>query len=448
MSPRLLLHPVQLFRRFASSIAYLPTLAAASYGLLGLAILLSTTLDVGFPDGLEAWMPPLPDGARGLLTALLGGMVSLMVFSFSMVMSILSQAGGHFSHKLVFGLIGERRHQRVLGHYLGTILLLLLLLMAPDDARGWMAPAVYLACVLVVHCLGLFVYFIHNASQSVQVDAVIRDLHDATLRAMHRQQARQRGEHWRFMDARPLPRAPCHEIRMHREGYVQGADLAAMANLAARANGRLHLSFRFGDYLIEGAPLAVLEAEEAPDAAWEAALQECLVRLDGESVNEHYVHGMTQLMEVALKALSPGINDPGTARLCLHRLTDLLRHHLAWQPPNALLDAQQRLRVSWPLEGIDGLLHRLFVPLLHYGGDDQSVLLGLLKALKALSLEADGTRLTALQAMAERVVARLDRVSRHPMDRAFVGERLTRGRHRLALPRELPSIPPEGGEAQ
>ncbi|MCK2184461.1 DUF2254 domain-containing protein [Halomonas getboli] len=440
MSPTLLLHPVQLLRRFASSIAYLPTLAAASYGLLGLLILLSTTLDVGFPDGLAPWIPPLPDGARGLMTALLGGMISLMVFSFSMVMSILSQAGGNFSHKLVFGLIGERRHQWVLGHYLGTILLLLLLLMAPDDARGWMAPAVYLACILVVHCLGLFVYFIHGASQSVQVDAVIGGLHDATLHAMRRQQACQRGERWRCMDTPALPRPPCHEIRMHREGYVQGADLAAMARLAARLDGRLHLSFRFGDYLIQGAPLAVLEAERAPDEAWEEALWECLICLDGESVSEHYVHGMTQLMEVALKALSPGINDPGTARLCLHRLTDLLRHHLAWQPPDALLDEQERLRVTWPLEDFDSLLHRLFVPLLHYGGDDQSVLLGLLKALKALSLEADGPRLSALQAMAERVVARLDRISRHPMDRAFVGDRLTRGRHRLALPRELPGI--------
>ncbi|MBB3142113.1 DUF2254 domain-containing protein [Halomonas organivorans] len=445
MSPTLLLHPVQLFRRFANSIAYLPTLAAASYGLLGLLILVSTTRDAGFPDGLEAWIPPLPDGARGLLIALLGGMISLMVFSFSMVMSILSQAGGNFSHKLVFGLIGERRHQWVLGHYLGTILLLLLLLMAPDDARGWMAPAVYLACLLVVHCLGLFVYFIHGASQSVQIDAVIGGLHDATLAAMHRQQARQRGESWRFLDERPRPHTPCHEIAMGQEGYVQGADLAALALLARRQDGRLHLSFRFGDYLAQGAPLAILEADEPPDAAWEEALHECLVRLDGESVSEHYVHGMTQLMEVAIKALSPGINDPGTARLCLHRLTDLLRHHLAWQPANALLDAEERLRVTWPLERFDSLLHRLFVPLLHYGGDDQSVLLGLLKALKALSLETQGDALSALQAMAERVVERLDRLSCHPMDRAFVSDRLTRGRHRLALPGELP---PDGEAAQ
>ncbi|WP_136248163.1 DUF2254 domain-containing protein [Halomonas borealis] len=446
MSPTLLLHPLQLIRSFTSSIAYLPTLAAASYGLLGLLILLSTTLDIGFPDGLAPWIPELPDGARSLLAALLGGMISLMVFSFSMVMSTLSQAGGNFSHKLVFGLVSERRHQWVLGHYLGTILFLLLLMMAPEEARGWMGPAIYLACLLVVHCLGLFVYFIHNASQSVQIDAVIRGLHGTALAAMRRQQARRRqGEHWRCLDPRPLPRTPCHEITMRQEGYVQNADIAAMADLARRLNGRLHLSFRFGDYLIRGAPLAILEGAEPPDAAWQEALQDCLVRLDGESVSEHYMHGMTQLMEVALKALSPGINDPGTARLCLHRLTDLLNQHLAWQPPNARLDAEGRLRVTWPLEPFDSLLHRLFVPLLHYGGDDQSVLLGLLKALKALSREASGEPLRALQAMAERVVARLDRLSDHPMDRAFVGDRLTRGRHRLALPGELP---PAGGDAQ
>lgn len=440
MSMTQLLHPIELFKRFTTSIAYLPTLAALAYVSLGLLALLPPVADDVLPLALRRLSLSSPSDTQSLLAALLGGMISLMVFSFSMVMSVLSQAGGNFSHKLVFGLISERRHQWVLGHYLGTILFILMLLIVPtvaDDEATWRSLAIYAACAMVTHCLALFVFFIHNASQSIQVDAVISNLHGATLDSMNRAKAREQSPRWRFVPASTVPLRRCHEIHATRAGYLQNADLEKLGRLAGRIGGVIHLTFRFGDYVVEGLPIIILECEDAPNEKWCQAVCETMTYLSGESIDEHFVHGMTQLMEVAIKALSPGINDPGTARLCLHRLTDLLGQYQTWQPANTLVDDDGRRLVTWPVERFDSLLHRLFVPLLHYGAEDQSTLLGLLKAIKSLSLLANEAQLAGLQAMADRIVEALDGHSRHPMDRAFITERLQRGQHRLSLPASL-----------
>ncbi|MCL7940199.1 DUF2254 domain-containing protein [Halomonas sp. ATCH28] len=436
----LLSWPVHLLKAYRQSIAYLPSLLAMAYALLSLIALLLPISDDRLPTLLTLLGLEAPEKTGALLAALLGGMISLMVFSFSMVMSVLSQAGGQFSHKLVFGLISERPHQWVLGHYLGTILFILMLLMVPDVAEGqatWRSLAIYLACAMVIHCLALFVYFIHNASQSIQVDAVAADLHQSTLASLQALQSRQQGKEWRILAvARSSGRQ--HAIHAHRAGYLQNADLSALAKLARRVDGVVHLHFRFGDYVVEGLPILSLEAAAAPEASWCDEVRATLTYVEGESITEHHVFGMTQLMEVALKALSPGINDPGTARLCLHRLTDLLRRRLEWRPCDALFDQEGTCRVTWQVEDFESLLYRLFQPILRYGKEDLSIGLGVLKALKTLSLFAEQEDLETLQAHADRVVETLSREASHPLDRRFVSARLDDGLHRLRLPAALP----------
>ncbi|WP_108445775.1 DUF2254 domain-containing protein [Halomonas denitrificans] len=438
---RSMIWPVRLLKAFRQSIAYLPTLLALAYGLASLAALLLPISDERLPTLLTLLGLEAPEKTQALLAALLGGMISLMVFSFSMVMSVLSQAGGQFSHKLVFGLVSERPHQWVLGHYLGTILFILMLLMVPDVAEGeatWRSLAIYLACAMVIHCLALFVYFIHNASMSIQIDAVATDLHRTTLASMHALQRRQQGREWRLLGVAPTSGDPRHPVAARRAGYLQNADLSALAALARRVDGVVHLHFRFGDYVVEGLPILTLEAASPPEAAWCEEARAALVYMEGEAITEHHVFGMTQLMEIALKALSPGINDPGTARLCLHRLTDLLRRRLEWQPCNARFDGDGRCRVTWRVEDFESLLYRLFQPILHHGRHDLSIGLGVLKALKTLSLFAEPRELALLQAHADRVLETLAGAVRHPLDRRFVSARLDDGLHRLRLPAALP----------
>ncbi|MGC3873145.1 DUF2254 domain-containing protein [Halomonas sp. GXIMD04776] len=435
-----LARPFRAVKNFRHSIAYLPSQLALLYLILGLAVVVPSIENDALPDMLNWLKFKDPETARALLSTLIAGMVSLMVFSFSMVMTVLSQAGGNFSHKLVFGLITERHHQRVLGHYLGTILFILILLIVPlkgETPSLWRSMGAYLGVTMVVHCLGLFVYFIHNASQSVQINAITEGLHRETRQALEHLESQQRSSRWRYMDPLPAIGASCHPIHSQRSGYIQNVDLEAVAEIAESQDAVVHINFSFGDYTVENFPLFKVEAPEEPDDAWCQKLLAQLVYVQGETVKDLYVNGLTQLMEIAIKALSPGINDPGTARLCLHQITELLIRRLKLLPSNVLADDQGHIRVTWPIRSFETLLYRLFMPILHYGREDISILLALLKALKTLSLYARHQELEVIQAHANQVVERLYQIARDRLDHQFINERLSSGEHRLQLPATL-----------
>lgn len=428
---------------FRQSIGFLPSLLALLYLVLGLLAVLPLGERLPLPTFLSGLRFTEVETPRTLLSTLIAGMISLAVFSFSIVMSVLTQAGGNFSHKLVFGLITERHHQRVLGHYLGTILFILILLMVPVSGEvpsTWRSLSTYLGAGMVIHCLALFVYFIHNASQSVQINAVNRGLHQATRKSLAKLEARQRRTGWCHQPISPMdPQWP--KIKARRSGYIQNADLEALGRLATNAGVVLHLNFGFGDFTVEDFPLFTIEADEAPGEHFSASALDLLVYVEGEVAEDLYVNGMTQLMEVAVKALSPGINDPGTARLCVHQLTELLCRRLQFHPCNTLTDKDGVRRVTWHTERFDSLLYRLVNPILHYGKDDVSIGLALLKALKTLSLFAEEAELQTIQHHAERVIDTLAQRGTHSLDRHFISERLANGEHHLTLPTKLPTPP-------
>ncbi|HSP58668.1 MAG TPA: DUF2254 domain-containing protein [Halomonas sp.] len=437
-------YPLQVTKAFRQSIAYLPSLLAMGYFLIGLLAVVPHEGFISTPGWLDFVRFNDTDTLRTLLSTLIAGMISLVVFSFSMVMSVLSQAGGQFSHKLVFGLVTERHHQWVLGNYLGTILFILMLLMVPenDGSPGtWRSLAAYLGAAMVIHCLALFVYFIHKASQTVQVNSVVAGLHLATCRSLARLKHRQQSPRYMRVSAStpaPVP-ASCHrfEICSRRTGFIQNADFARLAELAARLDGVIHLNFSPGDFTLEDFPLLYVDAPDEPDRDWADEALAHLLYGEGESIEDIHVHGMTQLMEMAIKALSPGINDPGTARLCINQLTDLLRRRLDFAPCNAMVDQHNRLRVSWPAESFESLIYRVFTPILHYGRDDITIGLSLLKAVKSLSLYARDADRRLLQTHADRIIATLADAADHRLDRDFINARLNIGEHCLALPDHL-----------
>lgn len=432
---------MQRFLSFRQSIAFLPSLLALLYLVLGLLAVLPLGEQLPLPGFLESVRFTQVETPRTLLSTLIAAMISLAVFSFSMVMSVLTQAGGNFSHKLVFGLITERHHQRVLGHYLGTILFILMLLMVPVGGEMpslWRSLSTYLGATMAIHCLALFVYFIHNASQAVQINSVNTSLHQATRKSLAQLETRQQRPGWCHQPSPRPVESHWPRIKARRSGYIQNADIEALGRLAIDADVVVHMNFSFGDYTVEGFPLFTIEADEAPDEGFRTSALGLLIYVEGEVAEDLYINGMTQLMEVAVKALSPGINDPGTARLCLHQLTELLCRRLKFHPCNTLTDQEGRQRVTWQIERFDSLLYRLVNPILHYGKDDVSIGLALLKALKTLSLFAEKTELATIQCHAERVIDTLARHNTHALDRQFIGERLTSGKHCLNLPDTLP----------
>jgi len=176
-----------LYEKITTSIAFIPSIMAVGFFLLtGLMIYLEQ-------HGLSKWMGEhIPsfvvikswEVAQNILTTLVGALISLMVFSFSMVMVLLNNAASNYSPRVLPGLIADKFHQFVLGTYLGTITycLLLAINVTPSQPKTPLPSfSILLGILLGVTCLMSFVFFLHSISDSVQVDKILAVLKAKTL---------------------------------------------------------------------------------------------------------------------------------------------------------------------------------------------------------------------------------------------------------------------------
>ncbi len=311
-------------RHVADSIAFWPTFISILF--VSLAVVMRYIKGSTLFDGFVTVAPWLLVSDRSvsfsLLTTLIGGLISLMVFSFPMVMVLLSNATSNLTPRLLPSLVGSRRHQVVLGFYLGTILYSIVTAMGlglnVDDSTP---PSVSVAFAVIfgIICLVLFIYFIHGVSSSIQIGVILRDIHADTLRAMGRVRRHNEGaspntppnfDHWSVYTA-------------PRSGFFAGVDRGALPAFAKKHESRFVVTAIRGCHYLKGEELLRIDPGGLDDRR--ARILDNMVQFSQvEDVDDYFVHGLTRTVESAQKVLSPGINDPGTALRAIDYLTDLM----------------------------------------------------------------------------------------------------------------------------
>jgi uncharacterized membrane protein len=166
------------FNQLRTKIAFFPTLISISG--LALAFFMIYLEQLNISANLIEDAPGLviddTDTAKTILSTLIGGLISLMVFSFSMVMVLLNQASSNFSPRVLPGIISDEKHQVVLGLYIGTILYNIFILISIEPTENsYQTPgfSVLIGIVLTVIFLAAFIYFIHHISQTIQVGNIL-----------------------------------------------------------------------------------------------------------------------------------------------------------------------------------------------------------------------------------------------------------------------------------
>ena len=168
---------IAFFNAIKSKIAFYPALLALVG--IGLALLMMSIEQSDVSSIMKEFVPQLiienGDTALTILSVCIGGLISMMVFSFSMVMLLLSQASSNFSPRLLPGLISDKTHQIILGLYLATILYNIFVLFSVEpDENSYSLPglAILIGITFTLICLCAFIYFIHNISQSIQINNI------------------------------------------------------------------------------------------------------------------------------------------------------------------------------------------------------------------------------------------------------------------------------------
>ncbi|WP_089319276.1 DUF2254 domain-containing protein [Pontibacter ummariensis] len=374
-----------VYQYIINSIGFYPTLISLLFAALALLMLYleGHGMSKHLKDRLPFMIITNEATARLILSSITTGVISLVVFSFTMVMLVLNQASANFSPRVIPGLISNESNQRILGLYLGT-LVYTLIIMVNINSSYYSIPlpgfSIFLAMCFTIVCLAFFVYFIHAISQSIQIGSILESIHRATSNEL-REEIKQ--------DKRRSPPNSYDPsgwffIKSLRTGYWQTIDEEPLVGLCEEFGVVLDFDRPLGSFLIEGVPFVRINRKLPDEANFRERLFHHMdfFREERPVVNYHF--GFKHITESAVKALSPGINDPGTAMQAIDYLTDLLALRMELGDQKVLYDAKGLARVHLMQPSFEEVLSLSLSPIRHYGKESTVIVLGLLYLLRNL----------------------------------------------------------------
>ncbi|SFV00677.1 DUF2254 domain-containing protein [Pontibacter akesuensis] len=304
-----------------NSIAFYPFLIA--FSLLALAWLTAYLDNIKVGGALLSKASFLSidnaNTARSLLSSLLSGLISLVTFTFAMVMIVLTQVTSSFSPRLLPNLLSKRGSQVVLGTIVGTICFTMVVLSNVQTMSG--GPEVPRLSMMINLFLGFacvlsFIYFIHKISNEIQIGNILNSQYRATRDSLDRElNSGNYHEDWEEQEGQYL-------VKAWDSGYFDTITEPQFKNGSSKLGLTTTLLKNQGMYLLKGEPF--LKMNKPMNKEIQELVEENILFRHQEMVEENFVYGFKLLTEVAVKALSPGINDPGTAMQAIDYLLDLL----------------------------------------------------------------------------------------------------------------------------
>ena len=318
---KLFIRIFDFFNTIESKIAFYPTLFAISGFFVALLMIYLEQHGISrkIMDVLPLLMVEDGDTALTVLSACLGGLISLMVFSFSMVMLLLSQASNNYSPRLLPGLISDRRHQVILGIYLATILYNIFILFSIEPSEDkYTLPgfSVLLGIVFTIVCLVAFIYFIHNISQSIQINNILDAIFEYAEKRLQGLIDSEKGQFKKFSNTDNW-----YEYKAGRSGYFQNISIKNILRICEDEETKIYITIPKGLFVLKNS--IFLKSEKQLDEKVVNSIISNISFARGELVEDNYILAFKQITEIAVKAMSPGINDPGTAINAVDYLTDL-----------------------------------------------------------------------------------------------------------------------------
>ena len=265
------------------------------------------------------------DGARGLLETAAGSLITVAGVSFSIAIVLMSLASSQFGPRLLRTFMRDRANQVVLGVFVSTYLYCLLVLrtIRGEESGGAFVPhlSVSVSVLLTVASLAVFIYFIHHAAQLIQVSHIIASVGTGLEELIDRHVPA--GDRTSHGDRPVLVTQPAGDGRLVRadsSGYVEHVDDESLLTAAVERDVLVRLTVRAGSHVVPGSVLAEVWPVERTDDACAGAVRGAIVLGDQRTEQQDIEFGFQQLEQIALRALSPGINDPFTAGICVDRL--------------------------------------------------------------------------------------------------------------------------------
>jgi uncharacterized membrane protein len=359
--------------RLQASFWFLPALLAAAAILLSFA---TTAIDKAFlyRESARQWLiySGGPDGARTVLSVIAGSMITVAGVVFSITIVVLSLASSQFGPRLIRNFMNVRANKMVLGTYVATFIYSVLVLRTVNAAvEEIFVPnlSVTIAIVMSLLSLGVLIYFIHSVSESIQAQNIIARVRNDLDKTMDRIFP-QKLDHEEDLPRRPIKRdydipTTCDrevcQVKSESSGYLQAVDEDALMQIAIEENLLIHLGYRPGNFITRGSILVTVWPGEKADEKLSKKVNAVFIVGAERTLEQDVEFAVSQLVEIAVRALSPGINDPITAITCIDWLGASLCQLANRKMPSAhRYDEDNRLRVICKPFAFEGMVDAAF----------------------------------------------------------------------------------------
>jgi uncharacterized membrane protein len=322
------------------------------------------------------------EGARGVLAAIAGTMITVTGVVFSLTVVSLQLASSQYTPRILRRFTGDRGNQVVLGVFIGTFtyaLLVLRSIRSNEDPGLVFVPAisVTVAIGLVVLSIGFLIFFIHHTTRSIQASVIVQHAADETLTLVDRTFPEELDESERNPPpVPPLPDTSAFRVRVDYGGYVQSVDESSLADLAVADDVErvIRLEHHVGSYLVSGVVIASVWPASSCNGDVEDGIQKAVILGTERTMQADIGYGVRQLADIAIKALSPGINDPTTATMAVDRIADVLVR-IGSRPtrPPVRRGCDGRGLLLLPGPTFEQLVDLAFTQIRHYGIADPMV---------------------------------------------------------------------------
>lgn len=372
-------------------------------------------------------------GARDMLTTVASAMMTVAGLTFSITIVALTVAAQQYGPRLLRNFMRDRVNQFVLGAFVAVFLYCLLVLgTIRADAQGGFVPYFAVTLGVVLGMLGLVVlaYFIHHISTSIHASQVVHMVAVEIDEGIERLFPEELGAA-APMPPPPLPEGTGDPVLAAATGYLQLVDGDGLVDAARAHDVVVRLAYRPGDYVVAGTPVATVWPRGTDALA--RRINDALILGAQRTPLQDVAFSIDQLVEVAVRALSPGVNDPFTAMTCIDRLVSALCRLARRRFPSPFrVDADGALRVVVEPPTFAALVDTAVDQIREYGRDSTAVTVHLIDALAVVAdfvPGADEARAVLRQgAMLERGAAALGEAG----DRDAVRDRGAALRARLA----------------